>query len=481
MAEQYDVVVIGAGPAGYVAAIRCAQLGLSTACVDQWVNRQGRPALGGTCLNAGCIPSKALLESSERYAETRGTLAAHGIRVAGVELDLVAMMARKDKVVEELTGGIAQLFQANRVTWIQGHGQLQPNRQVLVTERGSASQRSLQAGHVILAPGSSPVQLDSVPLHEDIVVDSTGALEFREVPQRLGIIGAGVIGLELGSVWRRLGAQVVTVLEAQECFLPIADETVAREALRVFNAQGLNIQLGSRVTACEVIDGTVRIRYQNGDGDHQAEFDKLIVAVGRRPNTNQLATDEAELLLDEWGLVHVDEQCRTNLPGVYAIGDAVRGPMLAHKGSEEGVMVAELIAGHPAGVNYGAVPSVIYTLPEIAWVGETEQALKASGAPYHSGVFPFAASGRARASGEAGGFIKVLADADSDRIRGVHMMGPHCSELIAEAVVAMELGASAEDIALIMFAHPTLSESFHEAALAVHGRAIHVARRGSKP
>jgi len=480
MTEQYDVVVIGAGPAGYVAAIRCAQLGLSTACVDQWIDRNGKPALGGTCLNAGCIPSKALLESSERYAEARGALAAHGVKVAGVELDLAAMMARKDKVVEELTGGIAQLFQANKVTWIQGHGQLQPNRQVLVSERGSAAPRSLQAGHVILAPGSSPVQLDSVPLHEDIVVDSTGALEFGEVPQRLGIIGAGVIGLELGSVWRRLGTQAVTVLEAQECFLPIADDTVAREALRVFNAQGLNIQLGSRVMACEVGDGTVRIRYQNGDGDHQAEFDKLIVAVGRRPNTNQLATAEAELLLDEWGLVHVDEQCRTNLPGVYAIGDAVRGPMLAHKGSEEGVMVAELIAGHAAGVNYGAIPSVIYTLPEIAWVGETEQALKASGTHYRSGVFPFAASGRARAAGETGGFIKVLADADSDRIRGVHMIGPHCSELIAEAVVAMELGASAEDIALIMFAHPTLSESFHEAALAVHGRAIHVARRVSK-
>ena len=480
MAEQYDVVVIGAGPAGYVAAIRCAQLGLSTACIDQWLNRHGKPVLGGTCLNAGCIPSKALLESSERYAEAQGALAAHGIKVAGVELDLAAMMARKDKVVDELTGGIAQLFQANRITWIQGHGQLQPNRQVLVTQAASDGQRTLEAGQVILAPGSSPVHLDSVSLHEDIVVDSSGALEFREVPQRLGIIGAGVIGLELGSVWRRLGAQTVTVLEAQDCFLPIADEMVAREALRVFNAQGLNIQLGSRVTACEVEQGRVHIHYQNGSGEHQAEFDKLIVAVGRRPNTNQLAADEAELLLDEWGLVHVDEQCRTNLPGVYAIGDAVRGPMLAHKGSEEGVMVAELIAGHAAGVNYGAIPSVIYTLPEIAWVGETEQALKAAGSAYHSGVFPFAASGRARASGETGGFIKVLADADSDRIRGVHMIGPHCSELVAEAVVAMELGASAEDIALTMFAHPTLSESFHEAALAVHGRAIHVARRPGK-
>ncbi len=480
MAEQYDVVVIGAGPAGYVAAIRCAQLGLNTACVDQWCNRQGQAVLGGTCLNAGCIPSKALLESSERYAETRGALAEHGIKVAGVELDLDAMMARKDKVVEELTGGIAQLFKANRVTWIQGRGQLHASRQVLVTENGTGKPRTLQAEHVILAPGSSPVQLDSVPLHEDIVVDSTGALEFRQVPERLGIIGAGVIGLELGSVWRRLGSQTVTVLEAQDCFLPIADETVAREALRGFNAQGLNIQLGSRVTACEVSDGAVRIRYQNGVGEHQAEFDKLIVAVGRRPNTDHLATDEAELLLDEWGFVHVDEQCKTNLPGVYAIGDAVRGPMLAHKGSEEGVMVAELLAGHAAAVNYGAIPSVIYTLPEVAWVGETEQALKASGSAYRSGLFPFAASGRARASGDSGGFIKILADAETDRIRGVHMIGPHCSELIAEAVIAMELGGSAEDIALTVFAHPTLSESFHEAALAVHNRAIHITARRSK-
>jgi dihydrolipoamide dehydrogenase len=476
--ERYDVVVIGAGPAGYVAAIRCAQLGMNTACVDQWLNRHGKPVLGGTCLNAGCIPSKALLESSERYAETRDALATHGVRVTGVELDLAAMMARKDKVVDELTQGIEQLFRSNQVSWIQGQAQLQANREVRVS--GADGERTLQAEQVILAPGSSPVQLDSVPLHEDIVVDSTGALQFSEVPDRLGIIGAGVIGLELGSVWRRLGSQSVTVLEAQECFLPIADDMVAREALRTFRAQGLDIQLGSRVTACEVNDGVVHIHYQNSDGEHQAQFDKLIVAVGRRPNTNHLASDEARLLLDEWGLVHVDEQCRTNLPGVYAIGDAVRGPMLAHKGSEEGVMVAELLAGKPAGVNYGAIPSVIYTLPEVAWVGETEQALKASGREYRSGVFPFAASGRARAAGHSGGFVKILADAHSDRIRGVHLIGPHCSELVAEAVIAMELGGSAEDIALTMFAHPTVSESFHEAALAVHDRAIHIARRGAK-
>jgi dihydrolipoamide dehydrogenase len=477
MTDQFDVVVIGAGPAGYVAAIRCAQLGLNTACIDQWINPQGKPVLGGTCLNVGCIPSKALLESSERFAQAQHTLSDHGVRVSGVELDLGAMLARKDRIVQELTKGIEQLFKANKVCWLQGRGQLLGGKEVRLTEAGREKPRSLTAGHVILAPGSSPLELDHVPLQGDIVVDSTGALEFQAVPERLGIIGAGVIGLELGSVWRRLGTETVTVLEAQDSFLPIADEQVAKEALRIFKGQGLDIQLNSRVTDCKVEGKTVDIHYQNDDGDQRATFDKLIVAVGRRPNTDSLAADEATLLMDEWGFVHVDEQCRTNLPGVYAIGDAVRGPMLAHKGSEEGVMVAELIAGHSAAVNYRAVPSVIYTMPEVAWVGETEQALRAAGDAYRSGVFPFAASGRARALGETDGFIKVLADAWTDRILGVHMIGHQCGELIAEAVTAMELGASAEDIALTMFAHPTLSESFHEAALAVHDRPLHIAAR----
>jgi dihydrolipoamide dehydrogenase len=477
MTDQFDVVVIGGGPAGYVAAIRCAQLGLNTACIDQWINPQGKPVLGGTCLNVGCIPSKALLESSERFAQTQHELSDHGVRVADVKLDLDTMLARKDRIVQELTKGIEQLFKANKVSWIQGRGQLQGGKQIKVTETGREKPRTLSAGHVILAPGSSPLELDHVPLQGDIVVDSAGALEFHSVPERLGIIGAGVIGLELGSVWRRLGAETVTVLEAQDTFLPITDEQVAGEALRIFNRQGLDIQLNSRVTDCKVEGKTVEIHYQNDDGNQRATFDKLIVAVGRRPNTDALAADEATLLLDEWGLVHVDEQCRTNLPGVYAIGDAVRGPMLAHKGSEEGIMVAELIAGHAAAVNYNAVPSVIYTMPEVAWVGETEQALRAAGVAYRSGVFPFAASGRARALGETGGFIKVLADAGTDRILGVHMIGHQCGELVAEAVIAMELGASAEDIALTMFAHPTLSESFHEAALAVHERPLHTAPR----
>jgi dihydrolipoamide dehydrogenase len=477
MTDQFDVVVIGAGPAGYVAAIRCAQLGLNTACIDQWINPQGKPVLGGTCLNVGCIPSKALLESSERFAQARHMLSDHGVRVSGVELDLGAMLARKDRIVQELTKGIEQLFKANKVCWLQGRGQLLGGKEIKLTEAGRDKPRSLTAGHVILAPGSSPLELDHVPLQGDIVVDSTGALEFQAVPERLGIIGAGVIGLELGSVWRRLGTETVTVLEAQDSFLPIADEQVAKEALRIFKRQGLDIQLNSRVTDCKVEGKSVDIHYQNDDGDQRATFDKLIVAVGRRPNTDSLAADEATLLMDEWGFVHVDEQCRTNLPGVYAIGDAVRGPMLAHKGSEEGVMVAELIAGHSAAVNYRAVPSVIYTMPEVAWVGETEQALRAAGDAYRSGVFPFAASGRARALGETDGFIKVLADAWTDRILGVHMIGHQCGELIAEAVIAMELGASAEDIALTMFAHPTLSESFHEAALAVHDRPLHIAAR----
>jgi len=473
MTDKYQVIVIGAGPAGYVAAIRCAQLGLKTVCIDAWLDEAGKPALGGTCLNVGCIPSKALLESSEQYAHTRQGLAAHGIRVGEVGLDLDAMMQRKQRVVKELTQGIAQLFRANGVTHLPGQAKLDADRHVVVSQ--GDKQTTLSAEHIILAPGSSPVQLPGIAQDGTYIVDSSGALAFDEVPARLGIIGAGVIGLELGSVWRRLGAEQVVLLEAQDSFLPIADEQVAKVALRSFTAQGLDIRLGSRVTACDIKDGQVALRYQDDDGEHDMQFDRLIVAVGRRPNTNSLATDEAGLLLDEWGVIHVDEQCCTNLPGVWAIGDAVRGPMLAHKGSEEGLMVAELIAGKAAHLDYETIPSVVYTLPEIAWVGQSEQALRANGVAYRSGVFPFTASGRARAMEHTEGFIKVLADEKTDRILGVHMIGPQCSELIAEAVTAMQLGGSAEDIALTTFAHPALSEAFHEAALAVHGRAIHIA------
>ncbi len=473
MSDKYQVIVIGAGPAGYVAAIRCAQLGLKTACIDAWLDPYGKPALGGTCLNVGCIPSKALLESSEQYAHAREGLAVHGVDVGEVSLDLDTMMQRKQRVVQELTQGIAQLFRANGVTHVPGRAQLDAERHVVVSQGDDAT--TLSAEHIILAPGSSPVELPGIDLDGRYVVDSAGALSFSKVPSRLGIIGAGVIGLELGSVWRRLGAEQVVLLEAQDSFLPFADEQVTKLALRSFTGQGLDIRLGSRVMACEVKDDQVALRYQDDDGEHDMTFDHLIVAVGRSPNTDALAADEASLLLDEWGFIHVDEQCCTNLPGVWAIGDAVRGPMLAHKGSEEGLMVAELIAGHAAHVDYDTIPSVVYTLPEIAWVGQTEQALRATGVAYRSGVFPFTASGRARALGNTEGFIKVLADEQTDRILGVHMIGPQCSELIAEAVIAMQLGGSAEDIALTVFAHPALSESFHEAALALHGRAIHIA------
>ena len=474
MTDKYDVVVIGAGPAGYVAAIRCAQLGLNTACVDEWINARGKPALGGTCLNVGCIPSKALLESSELYARAREELAGHGVTCKDVALDLPAMMGRKDKVVKELTQGIEQLFKSNGIDWVAGRGRLLSGTQVEVTPaKGKA--KTLEAGHVILAPGSSPTQIGHIPLTDKLIVDSSGALEFDSVPKRLGVIGAGVIGLELGSVWQRLGSEVI-LLEAQEQFLAMTDDQLGKEALRQFRGQGLDIRLGARVTECEIKRNKVHIEYEDAKGKEQEQVDRLIVAVGRRPNTSGLASDESQLLLDEWGFIHADEQCHTNLPTVYAIGDAVRGPMLAHKGSEEGVMVAELIAGHHASMNYDTVPSVIYTQPEIAWVGKTEQALKTEGIDYKRGMFPFAASGRARAAGQTEGFIKLLADADTDRLLGAHMIGPHTSELIAQAVLAMEMEASCEDIMLTVFAHPTLAESFHEAALDVHDRAVHMAR-----
>jgi len=475
MAKKFDVIIIGGGPAGYVAAIRCAQLKLNTACIDEWVNKDNKPSLGGTCLNAGCIPSKVLLESSERYQYIINDAATHGIHTKGVTLDLATMMAHKDKVVNELTQGISALFRTNGITSFNGRGKLLAKNQVEISVSGTDNTEIIEAEHIILAPGSIPVDISTVPLDKNSIVDSSGALAFEEVPKTLGIIGAGVIGLELGSVWQRLGSQV-TLLEAQENFLEIADEQISNEALRQYSAQGLDIRLGTRVVGCEVKGKKVAIEYQYKDEAHQQKVDKLIVAVGRRPNTVGLFAEESGLLLDEWGFIHVDDQCHTNLPGVYAIGDAVRGPMLAHKGSEEGVMVAELIAGQHAQVNYDIIPSVIYTQPEIAWAGKTEQALKASGETYRCGTFPFAASGRARASGYTVGMIKVIASAKTDRVVGVHMIGPHVSELIAQAVTAMELGASSEDIAMTVFAHPTLSESLHEAALAVSGRAIHVAK-----
>jgi dihydrolipoamide dehydrogenase len=466
------VIVIGAGPAGYVAAIRCAQLGMKTACIDDWLDQAGMPALGGTCLNVGCIPSKALLESSEFYARMRDAATSHGIVVNDVTLDVQAMMARKERVVHDLTEGIATLFRSNAIDWIQGRGRLLPERKVQVTLHGG-DQHTLVAGKVILATGSLPVAIEAAPLHADRIVDSSGALAWTSVPPRLAIIGAGVIGLELGSVWRRLGAEV-TLLEAQPVFLAMIDQQLARSALGLFRKQGLDIRLGALVKSTQPGDDSVAIEYQDADGMHTLTVDRLVVAVGRTPCTQGLASAEAGLLLDEGGFVHVDEHCATNLPGVYAIGDAVRGPMLAHKGSEEGVAVAERIAGQSPEVHYDRIASVIYTQPEIAWVGKTEEALKQAGVDYRSGVFPFLASGRARAMHETDGMVKVLSDTATDRVLGVHIMGSHASELIGQAVMAMEFDASSEDIARTVFAHPTLSEALHEAALAVDHRALHL-------
>ncbi|MDH5191436.1 MAG: dihydrolipoyl dehydrogenase [Gammaproteobacteria bacterium] len=475
MSNKYDVVVIGAGPAGYVAAIRCAQLGLKTACVDKWLNENNKPSLGGTCLNVGCIPSKVLLESSELFELASNGIAEHGVEIKNAKLNLSAMMQRKQKVVSELTQGISGLFKSNGVTAYEGHGRLQAKNNIEVTGHDGKAQ-TLEAAHVILASGSRPMEIPSAPLDGEFIVDSSAALSFESVPERLGIIGGGVIGLELGSVWRRLGAEVI-LLEAQDEFLTMADSQIAKEGLKLFTKQGLDIRLGARVVACEVKKGKVEIEYQQKDETCHEKVDKLIVAVGRCPNTDELVSPDAELILDEWGVVHVDEHCCTSLPNVYAIGDIVRGPMLAHKGSEEGIMVAERIAEHHAEVNYDLIPSVIYTSPEIAWTGKTEQALKTEGIEYKTGMFPFAASGRARALGDTSGMVKVLADAKTDRVLGVHMIGPHCSELVAQAVIAMEFGASSEDLAVTMFAHPTLSEAVHEAALDVSNSAIHIARK----
>ena len=470
--ERYDVLVIGAGPGGYVAAIRAAQLGLKTACVERWIGKEGKPALGGTCLNVGCIPSKALLESSEQYHRARHGLAAHGIEVGEVGIDPAAMVARKDKIVRQFTGGIAGLFKKNGVTWLQGSARLAGDGKVQVTGGDGATQ-TVAAEHIIIATGSRPTPLSVAPVDGERIVDSAGALDFTGIPARLGIIGAGVIGLELGSVWARLGSDV-TLLEAMPDFLPAADRAIAAQAQKEFAGQGLNIRLGAKVTAAKTGKDAVTVDFEDGDGAQQAQFDRLIVAVGRQPVTDGLGLEAAGVACDERGFIPVDERFRTPAEGIYAIGDVIRGPMLAHRASEDGIAVAEGIAGQHCHVDYGTIPWIIYTWPEIAWVGRTEQALKAEGVPYSVGAFPFQANGRARAMEAAQGQVKLLAHAETDRVLGVHIMGPHASELIAEAVVAMEFCASAEDIARIVHAHPTLSEALHEAALAAHRRAIHV-------
>ncbi|MGD8976490.1 MAG: dihydrolipoyl dehydrogenase [Gammaproteobacteria bacterium] len=471
MSDKYDVIVIGAGPAGYVAAIRAGQHGLKTACIDKWKNYDGSTAFGGTCLNAGCIPSKALLESSELYHRAQEEFATHGISTGKVSMDIAAMQKRKTGIVNQLTGGITALFKANKVTGLQGTGQFLGGGKVrYVSHEGEES--VLEADDVVLASGSEPIELSSVPFDGKTVVDSWGALEFDAVPPRLGVIGGGVIGLELGSVWKRLGSEV-TVLEAMNDFLFMADRQIARDAQRQFQRQGLDIRLGARVTGSAVTDRGITLNYEDKGGQHQVEVDKVVVAVGRRPHTEGLLAEDTGVELDQHGFIKVDQECRTDVERVWAVGDVVRGPMLAHKGSEEGVMVADLIAGEVAEVNYDLIPSIIYTAPEVAWVGKTEEQVKESGINYKVGTFSFAANGRAKGMEQAVGLVKIIASADDDLIIGAHIVGPMAGELIGEIVLGMEFSASAEDLQRTIHAHPTLSEAVHEAALAVDKRAIH--------
>ncbi|MGQ0651799.1 MAG: dihydrolipoyl dehydrogenase [Betaproteobacteria bacterium] len=463
--KSFDVVVIGGGPGGYIAAIRAAQLGLSTACIDEAKTADGRPALGGTCTNVGCIPSKALLQSSENYEQAGHAFADHGIKVKGLELDLAAMLKRKDKVVKASNDGVLYLFKKNKITFFHGRASFggSPSEIVVGGEK-------LSAKNVIIAAGSNPRALPGAEFDEKLILSNTGALAIPEVPKRLGVIGAGVVGLEMGSVWRRLGSEV-TILEALPAFLGAADEQVAKEAARVFARQGLKIELGVKIAGVEKKKG-VTVQYAAADGSAKSlECDRLIVSIGRVANTDGLNAEGVGLKLDR-GFVAVDEHCRTSLPGVWAIGDVVRGPMLAHKAEEEGVAVAERIAGQKPHVDVNLVPWVIYTTPEIAWVGKTEQQLKAAGVAYRAGTFPFAANARARALGDTSGLVKFVADEKTDEILGVHVIGPFAGELIAEAAVAMAFRASSQDIGMLCHAHPSLAEAMKDAALAVDKRSL---------
>jgi dihydrolipoamide dehydrogenase len=477
MSKNFDVVVIGAGPGGYIAAIRASQLGFSVACIDEWKNAKGGPAPGGTCTNVGCIPSKALLQSSENFEHAGKHFKDHGIEIKGLALNVGQMLARKDSVVKQNNDGILYLFKKNKVSFFHGRGSFvgkaEAGYEVKVT---GTAEETLVGKHVIVATGSTARALPGVPFDEKLVLSNDGALTIGDVPKRLGVIGAGVIGLEMGSVWRRCGADV-TILEALPAFLGAVDETVAKEAHKVFTKQGLKIHLGVKIGAVKTDkkgkSEEVQVEWTDDKGAAQTlVVDKLIVSIGRVPNTNGLNAEAVGLALDERGNVKVDEECRTNVANVWAIGDVVRGPMLAHKAEEEGVAVAERIAGQHGHVNFNTIPWVIYTSPEIAWVGQTEQQLKQAGRAYKAGSFPFMANGRARALGDTTGMVKFLADAKTDEILGVHIIGPMASELISEAVVAMEFKASAEDIARICHAHPSLSEATKEAALAVDKRTL---------
>ncbi|HVF65509.1 MAG TPA: dihydrolipoyl dehydrogenase [Casimicrobiaceae bacterium] len=473
MPQTYDIAVIGAGPGGYIAAIRAAQLGFNVACIDDWQRDGGRPAPGGTCTNVGCIPSKALLQSSEHYEHAGHAFAEHGIGVGKLTLDLAKMLARKDKVVGQNNDGILYLFKKHKIAFVHGRasfaGGTPKDGWMLRVEGANAGE--VIAKHVVIATGSTPRPLPGVAIDNKLVLDNAGALAIANVPKRVGVVGAGVIGVEMGSVWRRLGSQV-TMLEALPAFLTAADEAVAKEAQKLFTKQGLVIHTGASITAVKPEKNTVSVEWKAGEETRSAVFDKLIVAIGRIPSTQALNASAVGLRIDDKGFVAVDDECRTNLPQVWAIGDCVRGPMLAHKAEEEGVAVAERIAGQHPHLDFNTIPWVIYTSPEIAWVGKTEAQLKKEGVAYRAGSFPFMANGRARALGDTNGFVKMLADAKDDRILGMHVIGPFASELIAEGVVAMEFGAASEDLARICHAHPSLSEATREAALAVDKRAL---------
>jgi dihydrolipoamide dehydrogenase len=471
MSDKFDVIVIGAGPAGYVGAIRAAQLGLKVACVDAFAGKDGKQALGGTCLNVGCIPSKALLDSSRQFHNLTHNFDVHGISADNARIDVPTFVGRKDKIVKQFTGGVAQLFKANKITPYFGTGKLLKGNSVEITG-ADGKKETISATNVILASGSVPIELPFAKFDGKSIVDNAGALDFSEVPKRLGVIGAGVIGLELGSVWKRLGSEV-TIIEAMPEFLGAADAEIAKVAQREFKKQGLDIKLDAKLNKADVKKDGVHLTYTDKDGEQNLVVDKLLVAVGRRAYTTGLLADDSGVKLDERGRIMVDEHNHTGVDGVWAVGDAVRGPMLAHKGSEEGVAVAEWIAGKAGHVNFDTIPWVIYTEPEIAWAGKTEKQLKDEGVPYKVGSFPFAAIGRAVAMNEGIGQVKMIAHAETDRILGVHMVGPGVSELIAECVVAMEFKGSSEDLARIVHAHPTLSEAVHEAALSVDKRAIH--------
>lgn len=476
MAQEFDVVVIGAGPAGYIAAIRAAQLGFKTACIEKWLTPKGEPALGGTCLNVGCIPSKALLASSEEFENIAHHAGNHGISVKGASFDLAKMIARKDGIVSKMTKGIEFLFRKNKITWLKGHGRFtgEADGKVLLEVQGSDGAEAVAAKNVIVATGSKARHLPGIAVDNKIVCDNEGALAFDSVPKRLGVIGAGVIGLELGSVWRRLGSDV-TVLEATPQFLAACDEAVGKEAFKLFTGQGLKIEMGVAIGDVKASAKGVSIAYKSSEGKAQSlDCDRLIVSVGRVPNTENLNLEAVGLAADDRGFIPVDDHCRSKKPNIFAIGDVVRGPMLAHKGEDEGVMVAEILAGQKPHIDYNCIPWVIYTMPEIAWVGKTEQQLKVEGRAYKAGQFPFAANGRALGMDAAEGFVKVLADAATDEVLGVHIVAASASDLISEVALAMEFKASSEDIARVCHPHPSMSEVIREAALAVDKRALNM-------